>query len=81
MSLICPHCNSRMNIRSSRRITPLVTESWHACRNDECAFKVKTITEMVGYATPSAVPNPAIVLPKMSSGQKKTAVMPDAVTA
>ncbi len=81
MSLICPHCNSRMSIRSSRRITALVTESWHTCRNDECAFKVKTITEMVGYATPAAVPNPAIQLPKMTSGQQKVQATPDAVTA
>jgi hypothetical protein len=42
---------------------------------------VKTITEMVGYATPAAVPNPAIQLPKMTSGQQKVQATPDAVTA
>jgi hypothetical protein len=75
MRLICPHCKARMRHRTSRAITPLITESWHTCSNDDCAFKVKTLTEMVGYSVPSATPNPAVTLQALERGLKKTPVL------
>lgn len=73
MRLKCPHCGSPMSHRTTRRVTPLFYESFHICRNEECLFRVKTVTELVGYSHASMMPNPAIVLPLLTRGQTKVA--------
>ena len=65
MRLKCPHCQSPMRHRTTRALTPLISESYHICRNDDCGFKVKAITEMVGYTHQAITPNPAVTLNKL----------------
>jgi len=71
MRLKCPHCGSPMSQRPLLLVTPLFYESFHICRNEECLFRVKTVTELVGYSHASMMPNPAIAIPQLTRGLSK----------
>ena len=73
MRLKCPHCHSPMRHRTTRALTPLISESYHCCKNDDCGFKVKAMVEMVGYTQQAITPNPAITLTKLERGRKSMA--------
>ena len=63
MRLICPHCGSRASTRTSTRMSPLCGIATYQCSNVECGHTFKAAFEIVGTISPSAMPNPAIVLP------------------
>ena len=66
MRLKCPHCQSPMRHRTTRALTPLISETYHVCRNDDCGFKCKAIVEVVGCLHQAIMPNPAIALPMIT---------------
>lgn len=63
MRLICPHCEFRMKIRTSRAVSLLSREGYWQCPNVECAYTCKTITSVIATIAPSMVPNPQVYLP------------------
>lgn len=63
MRLICPHCGARASTRSSTRMSVLTGHAFYACSNVDCGHTFKAAFEIVGTISPSAMPNPAIVLP------------------
>lgn len=65
MRLKCPHCNTLASARTSYRLSPLTGHVYYQCSNLDCGHTFKAGFEIVGTITPSAMPNPAIVLPML----------------
>ena len=63
MRLICPHCGCYSTTRSSTKMSPLTGHAFYAWSNVDCGHTFKAAFEIVGTISPSAMPNPAIVLP------------------
>ncbi|MGA4279040.1 ogr/Delta-like zinc finger family protein [Ralstonia nicotianae] len=63
MKIKCPHCHSRMHIRSSREMTLLSRELYVQCPNVECAYTCAAILSAVRTIAPSMKPNPKAFLP------------------
>ncbi|MGL4870023.1 MAG: ogr/Delta-like zinc finger family protein [Aeromonas veronii] len=66
MRFPCPHCGSRSAIRSTNRMSSLTGILRCRCNNDDCGFVFQVGVEVTGYYVASALPNPAINLPKLS---------------
>lgn len=58
----CPHCASVMLIRTSKNIHPLLKILYLQCKNYQCGFSCAASVEIVHTISPSASPNPEIVL-------------------
>jgi ssDNA-binding Zn-finger/Zn-ribbon topoisomerase 1 len=63
MKIKCPHCGSRMHIRTSREVTLLSRELYVQCPNVECAYTCAAILSAVRTIAPSMRPNPKAYLP------------------
>lgn len=73
MKLYCPHCSSYAVVRTSRRMSPLTGVASYQCRNVNCGHTFKAAFEIIATISPSALPNPAIVLPFCKSTGQTTA--------
>lgn len=60
----CPHCGHNANVRTSRQISNLVGESYHACSNLECGATFASQTQIIRMISPSNTPNPRVHLPQ-----------------
>lgn len=58
----CPHCEALMLVRTSKNIHPLLKTLYLQCKNFECGFTCAASLEIVHTISPSASPNPEIVL-------------------
>lgn len=63
LSIRCPHCKSKAATRNSREITPVYREVYLACGNVLCGHTYKAALHVVSTISPSAIPDPDIVLP------------------
>ena len=63
LTLRCPHCREWGKIRSSRPVTPLVTDLHVACSDIECGHTFAAQLSILRTISPSSSPNPAVVLP------------------
>ena len=63
LSIRCPHCRSKAATRNSREITPVYREVYLACTNVLCGHTYKAGLHIVSTISPSAIPDPDIVLP------------------
>ena len=61
--LQCPHCEHPAMRRNSLKITVLTHQAMYYCTNPECGHTFVTLTEIVRTLSPSATPNPSVVLP------------------
>lgn len=73
MRLKCPHCNARANIRTSRDMGPLSGSARYQCSNVECGHTFKVLFEITETLSPSAMPNPSVVLPLFQRKAKEAA--------
>lgn len=73
MRLICPHCGSRASTRTSTRMSPLCGIATYQCSNVECGHTFKAGFEIIATISPSAMPNPAIMLPMVPRRAKAVA--------
>lgn len=62
IGIACPHCGSASRTRSSRAISPTYRQAIVACSDPECGFTFGVGIEITHAISPSAKPNPAIVL-------------------
>lgn len=60
MKLVCPHCDSRALIRSSRPLSRMTRELYCACTKIECGHTFMSLVEVVRTLSPSGTPNPEI---------------------
>ncbi|QBC32402.1 transcriptional regulator [Pandoraea sp. XY-2] len=60
MKLVCPHCDSVANIRSSRPLSRMTRELYCQCTKLECGHTFMSLVEVVRTLSPSSIPNPEI---------------------
>lgn len=70
MRMMCPHCKQNAYTRHSGQLTNTSRETIFYCRNYECGHVFSAVTEINRTISPSATPDPAVVLP-MSSHIKR----------
>ncbi|WP_314338407.1 ogr/Delta-like zinc finger family protein [Acinetobacter guillouiae] len=69
--LICPHCNSQFNVRSSYFENTILKRLFLQCSNYECSFSAQAFVEIKYELSPSGTPNPDINLPLSPAKIKK----------
>ena len=52
----CPHCNRAAQLRSSNALTPMIRESFMACRNVVCGHTFVVMSSIDRTLSPSAIP-------------------------
>lgn len=63
--IACPHCGGATVVRYSRSMTPLVRQMQLQCINTECGATFGADLSITHQISPSAIPNPAIMLRKV----------------
>jgi len=63
MKMTCPHCETRLHIRTSRPVGLLSRELYAQCPNVECAYTGKMVLTIINTIAPSMRPNPKAYLP------------------
>ncbi|WP_308813529.1 ogr/Delta-like zinc finger family protein [Pseudomonas plecoglossicida] len=61
--LVCPHCTSRMRIRTSEGRHVFLRVAYLQCVNEACGWSVRAEFEMTHELSPSGMPNPDVQLP------------------
>lgn len=63
MKMLCPHCKGWSFTRSSVQISITSRELLYMCRNPECGHTFSVVATINRTLSPSAMPDPAVVLP------------------
>lgn len=66
--LVCPHCASRMRIRTSDGKHIFLRVAYLQCTNEACGWSVRAEFEMTHEMSPSGMPNPSVYLPPALHG-------------
>ena len=66
MRMMCPHCKQNAYTRHSGQLTNTSRETIFYCRNYECGHVFSAVTEINRTISPSATPDPTVVLPLSS---------------
>ncbi len=74
MRMRCPHCKSWASVRNSVEVTPLLRELFLICKNAACGHTFAAATEINRTLSPSATPDPAILIP-LSPHMRRRALM------
>jgi len=61
--LVCPHCLSRMRIRTSEGTHVFLRIAYLQCTNEACGWSVRAQFEMTHEMSPSGMANPSVKLP------------------
>ncbi|MGE8065662.1 ogr/Delta-like zinc finger family protein [Pseudomonas sp. NPDC089569] len=61
--MVCPHCLSRMRIRTSEGRHIFLRVAYLQCTSEACGWSVRAEFEMTHELSPSGMPNPAVHLP------------------
>ncbi|WP_295514960.1 ogr/Delta-like zinc finger family protein [uncultured Pseudomonas sp.] len=78
--LVCPHCNSRMRIRTSDGKHIFLRLCYMACINEACGWSVKAQFEMTHEMSPSGMPRQGVILPKATLPMRREAMRSAAET-
>lgn len=68
--MACPHCEAQAEIRTSRLLSNTMRELIYVCTNVECGHTFVAMTEIVRTLSPSATPNPKVLLPLSTHVQR-----------
>ena len=71
MRMMCPHCNEHAYTRTSLQLTITSRETIFQCRNFECGHVFSAVTEINRTISPSAIPNPMVILPMSTHIKRK----------
>jgi Ogr/Delta-like zinc finger len=63
MKLRCSHCRSLGTIKTAQALSSTVTRHYVACSNLECGHTWRATTEADLTISPSATPDPSVLLP------------------
>lgn len=58
----CPHCNSKLILRTSKLESALFRVAYFQCINVMCGFTARGQFEITHQVSPSAIPNPTVSL-------------------
>ncbi|WP_429109909.1 ogr/Delta-like zinc finger family protein [Aeromonas media] len=65
----CPHCGSYSTVRTSQRMSDLTVQARYRCSNDFCGYVFQVMSTVTGYYVPSALPNPAVLVPRLKGSR------------
>lgn len=71
MRMTCPHCLENAYTRTSLPVTNLTRETIFVCKNVQCGHVFSALTEISKTISPSAIPNPAVILPMSTHIKRK----------
>ncbi|MGE7993518.1 ogr/Delta-like zinc finger family protein [Pseudomonas sp. NPDC089554] len=74
--LVCPHCISRMRIRTSEGKHVFLRIAYLQCVNEVCGWSVRAEFEMTHELSPSGMPNPEVQLPVANHELRRAARNP-----
>ncbi|WP_238066577.1 ogr/Delta-like zinc finger family protein [Pseudomonas shirazica] len=72
--LVCPHCSSRMRIRTSEGKHIFLRIAYLQCANEGCGWSVRAQFEMTHEMSPSGMPNPTVCLPVAPVAMRRQAM-------
>ncbi|WP_087499957.1 ogr/Delta-like zinc finger family protein [Pseudomonas sp. SID14000] len=72
--LVCPHCHSRMRIRTSEGRHIFLRIAYLQCTTEACGWSVRAEFEMTHELSPSGMPNPEVYLPSANGDLRKAAL-------
>lgn len=72
--LVCPHCNSKMRIRTSEGCHIFLRIAYLQCQNEACGWTVRAEFQMTHEMSPSGMPNPEVRLPVAPIALKRQAM-------
>ena len=64
MRMKCPHCGNWAAARSTEDVTATSRKAWLQCSNMECGHTFTAALTVLETLSPSAIPNPAVVIPQ-----------------
>ncbi|MEE1868542.1 MULTISPECIES: ogr/Delta-like zinc finger family protein [Pseudomonas] len=74
--LVCPHCKSRMRIRTSEGRHIFLRIAYLQCTTEACGWSVRAEFEMTHELSPSGMPNPDVRLPRAGGELRRAALQP-----
>ena len=74
--LVCPHCSSKMRIRTSEGRHVFLRIAYLQCVNEACGWSVRAQFEMTHELSPSGMPNPDVHLPSAAGELRRAANNP-----
>ncbi|PZP04887.1 MAG: transcriptional regulator [Pseudomonas protegens] len=72
--LVCPHCLSRMRIRTSEGTHIFLRVAYLQCTNEACGWSVRAEFEMTHEMSPSGMANPSVRLPVADIALRRAAM-------
>lgn len=78
--LVCPHCYSKMRIRTSDGEHIFLRKAYLQCTNEACSWACVASFEMTHELSPSSIPNPKALLPIAPSALRRQALPPERQT-
>lgn len=72
--LVCPHCHSKMRIRTSEGQHIFMRVAYLQCVNEACSWSARAEFVITHEMAPSGMPNPAVDLPVADSVLRRTAM-------
>jgi hypothetical protein len=74
--LVCPHCASRMRIRTSEGTHIFLRIAYLQCINEACGWSVRAQFEMTHEMSPSGMANPSVRLPLADVALRRASMTP-----
>ena len=71
MRTMCPHCERTAYTRTSMQLTNTSRETIFVCKNFYCGHVFSAVTEINRTLSPSAIPNPMVILPMSTHIKRK----------
>ncbi|MGY2342348.1 ogr/Delta-like zinc finger family protein [Pseudomonas sp. SDO5532_S415] len=71
--MVCPHCLSKMRIRTSEGRHIFLRVAYLQCTSEACGWSVRAEFEMTHELSPSGMPNPSVRLPSASPDLRRDA--------
>lgn len=72
--LVCPHCHSKMRIRTSEGQHIFMRVAYLQCVNEACSWSARAEFVITHEMAPSGMPNPTVNLPVADSVIRRTAM-------
>lgn len=73
--LVCPHCKSKIRIRTSVGEHFFFRRAYLQCTNEACGFTAIGSFEITHEMSPSGIPNPQISLPTAPTALRRQAML------
>lgn len=71
--LVCPHCHSRMRIRTSEGVHIFMRVAYLQCTSEPCSWSARGEFVITHEMAPAGTPNPRVVLPIADSAMRRAA--------